>query len=127
MPTYDYVCKHCGHRFEVLHGVNAPGPSHCPVCHKGPVHKAFAPPTFHFKGTGWAKKDRGAASRKAARDGAAASGADGGADKSTKTDSKETAKTDSSSGSGTASDSGSSSSAGGSASGGTGSPSAAAD
>ncbi|HEY8800417.1 MAG TPA: zinc ribbon domain-containing protein, partial [Candidatus Limnocylindrales bacterium] len=77
MPTYDYVCAHCGHRFEVLHGVNAPGPDRCPVCGEGPVRKGFAPPTFHFKGSGWAKKDRSAASRSAARGGASA---DGGAD-----------------------------------------------
>ncbi|HEY8987827.1 MAG TPA: zinc ribbon domain-containing protein, partial [Candidatus Limnocylindrales bacterium] len=83
MPTYDYVCAHCGHRFEVLHGVNAPGPDRCPVCGEGPVRKGFAPPTFHFKGSGWAKKDRSAASRSAARAGASADGGSdgGGSDK----------------------------------------------
>ena len=29
----------------------------CPQC-GGPMSKAFAAPTFHFKGSGWAKKDR---------------------------------------------------------------------
>ena len=67
MPTYDYVCHHCGHRFEVIHGVHAEGPSTCPVCHVGPVRKAFSAPTIHFKGSGWAKKDRSATSRSAAR------------------------------------------------------------
>jgi putative FmdB family regulatory protein len=59
VPIYDYICHHCGHRFEVIHGVHAHGPAHCPVCHTGTVRKAFAPPTIHFKGSGWAKKDRG--------------------------------------------------------------------
>jgi putative FmdB family regulatory protein len=68
MPIYDYVCHHCGHRFEVIHGVHAAGPVTCPSCGGGPVRKAFAPPTIHFKGTGWAKKDRGATARRAARD-----------------------------------------------------------
>ena len=68
MPTYDYVCHHCGHRFEVIHGVHATGPVTCPSCGGGPVRKAFAPPTIHFKGTGWAKKDRGATARRAAKD-----------------------------------------------------------
>jgi putative FmdB family regulatory protein len=66
MPTYDYVCHHCGHRFEVIHGVHADGPSSCPVCHSHDVRKGFAAPAVHFKGSGWAKKDRGASARKAA-------------------------------------------------------------
>lgn len=65
MPTYDYVCHHCGHRFEVIHGVHADGPATCPVCHKGPVRKAFSAPSIVFKGSGWAKKDRSATSKPA--------------------------------------------------------------
>jgi putative FmdB family regulatory protein len=66
MPTYDYVCHHCGHRFEVIHGVHADGPSHCPVCHKSGVRKAISAPSIVFKGSGWAKKDRSSTSRPAA-------------------------------------------------------------
>jgi putative FmdB family regulatory protein len=68
VPIYDYVCSACGHRFEVLRGLNEAGPGQCPLC-EGPVARAFAPPTILFKGSGWAKKDRrstGAPSRKAA-------------------------------------------------------------
>ena len=61
MPIYDYVCGSCGHRFEVLRGINEAGPHQCPEC-GGPVARAFAPPTIHFKGSGWAKKDRRATS-----------------------------------------------------------------
>ena len=70
MPVYDYVCGSCRHRFEVFRGLNEAGPHQCPVC-EGPVTRAFAPPTIHFKGSGWAKKDRrssGAPSKKAAAD-----------------------------------------------------------
>jgi len=63
MPTYDYVCHHCGHRFEVVHGIHDDGPKTCPVCHSNQVRKAFAPPAIHFKGSGWAKKDRSATKR----------------------------------------------------------------
>jgi len=77
MPIYDYVCHHCGHRFEVIHGVHADGPRTCPVCGGGPVRKAIAAPTIHFKGTGWAKKDRGSAARKAASDSEAKPAASG--------------------------------------------------
>jgi putative FmdB family regulatory protein len=57
VPIYDYVCGSCGHRFEVLRGINEAGPHQCPEC-GGPVARAFVPPTIHFKGTGWAKSDR---------------------------------------------------------------------
>ena len=68
MPTYDYVCQSCGHRVEVVHSVHASGPSACPNC-GGPLKKAFAPPTFHFKGSGWARKDRSSSGpTKAAKD-----------------------------------------------------------
>src|SRR5262245_11406382 len=66
MPLYDYDCAACGRRFEVIHGVHADGPKACPLCGKGPVRKAFAPPAIHFKGSGWAKKERRSASRKSA-------------------------------------------------------------
>jgi putative FmdB family regulatory protein len=68
VPVYDYVCGSCGHRYEVFHGLNESGPHQCPLC-EGPVTRAFVPPTIHFKGSGWAKKDRqssGASARKAA-------------------------------------------------------------
>ncbi len=67
MPIYDYVCGSCNHRFEVLRGLNEAGPHQCPEC-GGPVTRAFAPPTIHFKGSGWAKVDRrysGAPTKKA--------------------------------------------------------------
>jgi putative FmdB family regulatory protein len=63
VPLYDYDCAACGRRFEVIHGVHADGPSACPLCGSGPVKKAFAAPAVHFKGTGWAKKERRAAAR----------------------------------------------------------------
>ena len=62
MPTYDYLCPN-GHRFEVIHSVTAEGPSNCPICGAAPVRKAFTAPTIHFKGTGWAKKDRSSTTR----------------------------------------------------------------
>ena len=57
MPIYDYVCGTCGRIMEVVHGFNEAGPAECPEC-GGPMTKAFAAPVIHFKGSGWAKKDR---------------------------------------------------------------------
>ena len=68
MPTYDYACAACGHRFEVVHGVHGHGPETCPNCGGGPVRKAFAPPTVVFKGSGWAKMDRRSSATKPKRE-----------------------------------------------------------
>jgi putative FmdB family regulatory protein len=60
MPVYDYLCSACDHRADILHGINDPGPRFCPSCGaEGTMRKQFAAPAIHFKGTGWAKKDRG--------------------------------------------------------------------
>ena len=58
MPLYDYDCSACGRRFEVVHGVHAEGPTSCPICGSGPVRKAITAAAVHYKGTGWAKKER---------------------------------------------------------------------
>lgn len=62
MPRYDYDCAACGRRFEVVHGVYADGPTVCPLCGRGPVRKAISAAAVHFKGSGWAKKERRAPS-----------------------------------------------------------------
>ena len=63
MPIYDYLCSNCGQTTEVIHGINAPGPRFCPACGaEGTLRKAFATPAVHFKGSGWAKKDRSSSS-----------------------------------------------------------------
>ena len=64
MPIYDYLCSACDHRADILHGIHDPGPLFCPSCGAdGTMRKQFAVPTVHFKGSGWAKKDRGGTSR----------------------------------------------------------------
>jgi putative FmdB family regulatory protein len=68
MPIYDYECANCRRRFESIHGVHAPGPTSCPLCGGGPVRKAISAPAVHFKGSGWAKKERHAASTSAKKE-----------------------------------------------------------
>ena len=58
MPAYDYDCAACGQRFEVVHGLHADRPTTCPLCGSGPVRKAISAATVHYKGSGWAKKER---------------------------------------------------------------------
>jgi putative FmdB family regulatory protein len=63
VPIYDYVCFDCKHRVEVIHGINDTGPRFCPSCgHEGTMRKALGTPAIHFKGSGWAKKDRSSTS-----------------------------------------------------------------
>ena len=70
MPAYDYDCAACGRRFEVIHGVHAEGPSVCELCGEGPVRKAVTAAAVHYRGSGWAKKERrSAGASKAATEG----------------------------------------------------------
>jgi putative FmdB family regulatory protein len=63
VPRYDYRCSVCGHEVELLHGIHDPGPRVCPNCGaEGSMRKAFATPAVHYKGSGWAKKDRSTSS-----------------------------------------------------------------
>jgi putative FmdB family regulatory protein len=66
VPIYDYTCSRCRRTTEVIHGIVDHGPKFCPECGaEGTMTKAFVAPTVHFKGTGWAKKDRGTSARAA--------------------------------------------------------------
>lgn len=58
MPIYDYICTSCGHEVEVIHSVLGHGPSACPKC-GGHMRKAIVAAAVHFKGSGWARKERG--------------------------------------------------------------------
>jgi putative FmdB family regulatory protein len=62
MPVYDYVCRACGHRMEVIHGMHVSGPTDCDIC-GGQLRRAPTAPAIVFKGSGWAKKDARAAAR----------------------------------------------------------------
>jgi len=66
LPLYDYDCAACGRRFEVIHGVHGDPPAACPLCGGGPVRKAITAASVHYKGTGWAKKERRAAVKSSA-------------------------------------------------------------
>lgn len=62
MPIYDYACSTCGHVIEVMHSVHGHGPTKCAEC-GGPMKKAITAAAVHYKGSGWARKDRSDASR----------------------------------------------------------------
>jgi putative FmdB family regulatory protein len=60
MPLYEYKCKKCGHRFELIQSFSAEDPKECPVC-QGEVERLISTPArAHFKGSGFYSTDYGA-------------------------------------------------------------------
>lgn len=57
MPIYEYQCKACGHRLEVIQGINEKPLTICPSCHKAKLAKLVSAPSFQLKGTGWYATD----------------------------------------------------------------------
>jgi putative FmdB family regulatory protein len=53
MPLYEYECRKCHHRFEVIQKVSDRPVRKCPKCGKTGVEKLLSAPAVHFKGTGW--------------------------------------------------------------------------
>jgi len=59
MPLYEYKCKKCGHRFELIQSFSAAEVKECPVCH-GEVEKLISTPARpQFKGSGFYTTDYG--------------------------------------------------------------------
>ena len=54
------------------------GPTHCPNCGGGPLRKAITAAAVHYKGSGWAKKERRATVASGRRRAATARSADDG-------------------------------------------------
>ncbi len=59
MPTYDYVCDHCGHEFELFQSMKEPPVRDCPACHAtGEVRRLIGSGAgIIFKGTGFYETD----------------------------------------------------------------------
>ncbi len=74
MPTYEYMCKSCGHLFEIVQSMRDDPLTECPEC-AGELRKVFAPPAISFKGSGFYATDHG---KKKAETGAAKSDAKSG-------------------------------------------------
>ena len=54
MPTYEYICRACGHEFEEFQSIKAPATQKCPTCGKKKARRLIsAGGGFLFKGTGF--------------------------------------------------------------------------
>jgi putative FmdB family regulatory protein len=57
MPTYEYECTHCGHRFELLQKITASAIDKCPKCN-GKVKRLIGSGSgIIFKGSGFYATD----------------------------------------------------------------------
>lgn len=58
MPTYDYECGACGHRFELFQSIKAEPVKECPECKKAEVKRLIGTGGgLIFKGTGFYQTD----------------------------------------------------------------------
>ena len=54
MPTYEYECDACGHKFEKFHSITAAPIKKCPVCGKSKVRRLIGTGAgLIFKGSGF--------------------------------------------------------------------------
>lgn len=56
MPTYPYLCKDCGHSFEVFQSFTDDALTTCPEC-SGNLRKVYTSVGVVFKGSGFYKTD----------------------------------------------------------------------
>jgi putative FmdB family regulatory protein len=122
MPTYEYVCKSCGHLFEIVQSMRDDALTGCPEC-GGELRKVFAPPAIAFKGSGFYATDHGKKSNKTPgkKDGSGEPSKDGTSKEGTKPSGDEKGSSSSSSGSTSGSKDGSGSTDGSGSMGGSGS------
>lgn len=58
MPTYDYVCDACGHKFELFQSIKDEPERKCPMCKKLKLRRLFGTgAAVVFKGSGFYQTD----------------------------------------------------------------------
>ena len=69
MPTYDYECSSCGHRFELFQSITAKPQKRCPSCERRTAKRLIgAGAGIIFKGSGFYETDyRSESYKKAAK------------------------------------------------------------
>jgi putative FmdB family regulatory protein len=131
VPTYQYACTECGHRFEAVQAFTDDSLTTCPVC-AGSLRKVYGSVGVVFKGSGFYRTDSRAAATSTApsngsgdKPGADKKPGDKGGDKKVAAPTGSGGSSDSSGGSKPSSSSGSSSGASSSSGGSTGGKAAA--
>ena len=58
MPTYDYECDACGHKFELRQQISEEPKKKCPACRKAKLRRLFGTgAALVFKGSGFYQTD----------------------------------------------------------------------
>ena len=97
MPTYQYACKECGHRFEAVQSFSDASLTECPEC-TGPLRKLYGAVGVIFKGSGFYRTDSRSSSSSASSKSSTSSSS---SSSSTSSESKSSSTSSSSSSSGT--------------------------
>jgi putative FmdB family regulatory protein len=88
MPTYDYACENCGHKWDVEQRMSEDPIRKCPKCGKLKAKRQITGGNFILKGGGW-YSDLYSSSSKSTR----SSSSDTGSSSETKTESTKTEST----------------------------------
>jgi putative FmdB family regulatory protein len=59
MPTYEYLCRQCGHRFEIWQHMTDDPLTVCPKCGEAAIHRVLYPAGIVFKGSGFYRTEYG--------------------------------------------------------------------
>lgn len=73
MPTYQYACRDCGHRFEAVQSFSDASLTECPAC-AGKLRKVFSSVGIVFKGSGFYRTDSRAGNTVGAKSESSSSG-----------------------------------------------------
>jgi putative FmdB family regulatory protein len=77
VPTYEYACRECEERLEVVQKFTDDALTTCPSC-GGPLRKVFGSVGIAFKGSGFYKTDSRGSSGKSSSSGDSKKSGDGG-------------------------------------------------
>lgn len=87
MPTYDYRCRKCNHKFEAFQGINDDALTTCPKCRKHSLQRLIGGGAgIIFKGSGFYSTDYKRGSSAPASASSKSSGSAGGSSSSSKSD-----------------------------------------
>jgi putative FmdB family regulatory protein len=53
MPTYEYACPDCGHKFEIKQKFTDDSLKRCPNCQRRHLYRVVSQVAISFKGSGW--------------------------------------------------------------------------
>jgi putative FmdB family regulatory protein len=88
MPIYEYQCKTCDHRCEVLRKISDEALTTCPECGKETLIKLMSASGFRLKGQGWYETDFKSGNKKNLAEGSSKNIGKASAEKKTSSSSK---------------------------------------